>query len=235
MSPLFLTRVRLRQNASIAAIRSLLSPDNESERFSAAHKIVWTLFADDRERKRDFLWREAGPGFFYLLSARRPDDRLGLFDVDEPKVFAPALSPGDRLKFMLRANATVARGGEKGVRGKPSDVVMDAIHSAPVAERSVLRSAAVERAGREWLSKQGTTHGFSLLATPAGRNGEKSGHTISYRTLNLPRRGKPARLGLIDFEGVLEVTDPDRFLATVEQGLGRAKAFGCGLMLIRRA
>ncbi|WP_308340124.1 type I-E CRISPR-associated protein Cas6/Cse3/CasE [Thiolapillus sp.] len=36
-------------------------------------------------------------------------------------------------------------------------------------------------------------------------------------------------------QGSLTVTEPDAYLATLKQGLGRAKAFGCGLMLIRRA
>jgi len=35
--------------------------------------------------------------------------------------------------------------------------------------------------------------------------------------------------------GALEIADPAAFLARLAQGFGRAKAFGCGLMLIRRA
>ena len=34
---------------------------------------------------------------------------------------------------------------------------------------------------------------------------------------------------------LIEVTDPPAFLARLAAGFGRAKAFGCGLMLIRRA
>ena len=33
----------------------------------------------------------------------------------------------------------------------------------------------------------------------------------------------------------LTVSDPDVFLATIVDGFGAAKAYGCGLMLIRRA
>lgn len=237
MNALFLTRARLRKDVSVAAIRSLLSPADDSERFSAAHKVVWSLFSDGAERKRDFLWREAGPGFFYLLSERLPNDQLGLFEVDEPKLFEPHLKSGEKLKFMLRANATVSKAGEKGIRGKPCDVVMNAIHSTPPGERAVIRSRAVQSAGTEWLSKQGEKHGFALLSA-GGNDGDDeagSGQITSYRTLSIPRRGKPARLGVIDFDGVLEVIDPERFVASIAQGLGRAKAFGCGLMLIRRA
>ena len=40
--------------------------------------------------------------------------------------------------------------------------------------------------------------------------------------------------GVMDFSGMLEVKDPARFLTQLAQGFGRARAFGCGLMLIRR-
>jgi CRISPR system Cascade subunit CasE len=47
--------------------------------------------------------------------------------------------------------------------------------------------------------------------------------------------GKPVEFGRLDFEGVIEVTNPAALLAAVVTGLGRARAFGCGLMLLRRA
>ncbi|WP_083803977.1 type I-E CRISPR-associated protein Cas6/Cse3/CasE [Desulfonatronospira thiodismutans] len=33
---------------------------------------------------------------------------------------------------------------------------------------------------------------------------------------------------------MLEVTEPDSFKETLFNGLGRSRAFGCGLMLVRR-
>ena len=57
-----------------------------------------------------------------------------------------------------------------------------------------------------------------------------------YRVLTIDRgrRARPLRAGVLDLEGLLEIRDPERFLAALAQGFGRAKAFGCGLMLIRR-
>jgi len=43
------------------------------------------------------------------------------------------------------------------------------------------------------------------------------------------------RVAVIDFEGFLTVTDPNLFVASLVCGIGRAKAYGCGLMLIARA
>jgi CRISPR system Cascade subunit CasE len=36
------------------------------------------------------------------------------------------------------------------------------------------------------------------------------------------------------FDGLLRITDPDAFRETLSRGIGPAKAFGCGLMLVKR-
>ncbi|MBL7000104.1 MAG: type I-E CRISPR-associated protein Cas6/Cse3/CasE [Gammaproteobacteria bacterium] len=38
----------------------------------------------------------------------------------------------------------------------------------------------------------------------------------------------------VDFTGVLTVTDVDLFKVALFNGIGRSKAFGCGMLLIRR-
>jgi CRISPR system Cascade subunit CasE len=204
----------------------------------ASHRLVWTLFADVRERTRDFLWREAQPGTFYLLSSRPPEDRHNLFQLEPPKEFAPQLRSGDLLRFSLRANATVARkatdSADPNGRGKPSDVVMDALYRLPKGRaRSEARTAAVSEAGLAWLAARGETSGFRLVE--AQDQGESQAScVIGYQVMRLEDRSSRMRLGVLDYEGVLMVEDPGRLVETIGRGLGRAKAFGCGLMLIRR-
>ena len=252
MTEAFLTRARLRADAPGAALRPLLVSGNGSERVSAGHRLVWTLFGDTADRTRDFLWREAEPGLFFVLSSRLPEDHSGLFELDEPKPFAPSLNAGDRLGFTLRANATVSRGGKGKRRGTVSDVVMDALHSVPPGERAAARGKAVAQAGSRWLASQAGKAGFSVGAEPnpqkidgfehsPARGDETAavdGNSVvvsAYRTIRLDRRrGDSASLGVLDFDGVLKVRDPVLFVASVLKGFGRAKAFGCGLMLIRR-
>ncbi|MBX6332794.1 MAG: type I-E CRISPR-associated protein Cas6/Cse3/CasE [Gemmatimonadaceae bacterium] len=251
MSPLYFTRASLCRTAPARALRSMLLPSDDSARLMAGHKLVWTLFGDSPERARDFLWREADRGVYYLLSRRVPVDRHGLFELDEPKPFAPALAAGDRLAFTLRVNATVARGGGPGRRGKPCDIVMDALHSIDRTARRAARARVIREAARRWLVAQGTKSGFSLAAAdPAaeidrtggdgpdgGRDGDDGGtllRVLGHRTMRIDRQGSLAAVGVLDLEGVLVVQDPDCFLEAVARGFGRAKAFGCGLMLIRR-
>ncbi len=238
MTQLYLSRARLRRDAPVSALRVLLAA-SDSARVGGGHRLIWSLFGDSPDRARDFLWREADPGTFYLLSARPPEDRTGLFALEDPKPFAPVLGSGDRLRFALRANATVARTGEGHprangrVRGRPCDVVMDALTSIPRAERGAERQVVVSRAGLQWLAKQGGRAGFTFVGETPQRPADV--RVLGYRTLRVDHAGPTARLGVLDFDGVLTVEEPEAFVAALAQGFGRAKAFGCGLMLIRRA
>jgi CRISPR system Cascade subunit CasE len=229
MSALWLTRARLRPDASLAALAPVLLPDDANARASMSHRLVWTLFGDTPDRQRDFLWREDKPGQFMLLSSRRP--AAGVLFTLETKPFAPLLEPGDRLRFMLRVNPTVTRAAPGRERGIRSDVVMDALKPLPGAERAGRRAELIGTAGGAWLGERAAASGFTLLTVKAD----------GYEQMQLPRTSQanpkrpPIRFSMVDLEGALAVTDPSRFLAAVAVGFGRAKAFGCGLMLIRRA
>jgi len=225
MTPaLFLSRARLRRDASSAALAEIFQPEELDKRVSVAHKLLWTLFSDRPDRRRDFLWREANPGAFYLLSQREPQNTHGLFEIDPPKPFAPALKPGDRLVFSLRANPTVAcKNGSE--RGKRSDIVMNTIKSVPKGERAEPRQIAIHEAGEAWMRRQGERRGFSIEAVRVDR----------YQIMRPPHGRQKMQIATLDFDGVLRVADNATFVAALAQGFGRAKAYGCGLMLIRRA
>jgi CRISPR system Cascade subunit CasE len=226
MSDLFLSRARLNRDAPAQALARLLVPDDAAARAAAAHHLVWSLFADVPDRRRDFLWREEAPGRFMTLSSRQPADPHGLF-VIESKPFAPTLEAGDRLGFSLRANPVISRQTAPGKRGIRHDVVMDALHRLPRDDRADERPNAIATAGVAWLGRQGDAHGF----VPIGRS-----NVDGYETVHIPRERSQdgIRFGRVDITGTLTVTDPVRFLAALVSGFGRSRAFGCGLMLIRR-
>ena len=51
---------------------------------------------------------------------------------------------------------------------------------------------------------------------------------------DFPASAPKAKIATLDFQGLLEVVDPELFLRKLAQGFGRAKAL-CGLVLIKRA
>jgi CRISPR system Cascade subunit CasE len=252
MTDLWLSRARLRRTASVSTLAPLLLPDQEHNRVSTGHRLIWSLSARDGvSAERDFLWREDADGVFYTLSSRPPPLEHPLFEVDPPKAFAPELAPGDRLRFALRANPTVSRSLDslRIVNRDPNavprrrtahdDVVMRELHSLPREARAEARVAAIASAGRRWLGAQASKKGF-MLTTGTSDHGDSPEYPLCidrYRVLSAPKRGgaAPMRIALLDFEGILVVTDPIRFLTALKEGIGRAKAFGCGLMLIARA
>lgn len=218
---LFISHIRLSRRPSARALGSLLMPDDKAQRRSTQHNLLWSVFADGPERERDFLWREEPDGSFLVLSARAPN-QIDLFEPHRVKPFAPSLASGDRLNFLLRANATRAKRD-----GKRVDVVMDALHDIPAGKRAALRMELAGKEGRAWLERQAEASGFHLIDAQA--------HDYSVETLPFYRSRKDRpHFGIIDLSGQLEVKDPDIFLARVARGFGRAKAFGCGLMLVRR-
>ena len=234
--PLFFSRARLSREASVSALAPLLIPSAQGDRLGAAHRLVWSLFAGDPDAKRDFLYREieagsgGGPGrsAFLILSRREPVDAHDLFRL-ETKLFEPALAAGDRLAFSLRANPTVARGAPGSGRGKPHDAIAIALRAVSGEERSCKRQEIVVEAARRWLDRKSRDAGFSLLDPQRTLRADRDDW------VRIRRRGRDVTFGTIDLEGMLTVTDPKTFLAAVARGFGRAKAFGCGLMLIKRA
>jgi CRISPR system Cascade subunit CasE len=241
MTGYWLSRVRLRREVSAAALAPILLPADPDARSGATHRLLWTLFADDPDRRRDFLWREdsrgslrPGRASFLVLSARPPTDHHHLFDV-ESKPFAPDLAPGDRLAFTLRANPVVTRPHPESGRPRRHDVVMDRLYALPKGARAEARlAAAMLDAGRVWLAGQGARSGFQL---PLNAAGEPVLRVDGYDQVRVPRgRGqKVVTFSVLELEGVLEVNSPAVFLEALARGFGKAKAFGCGLMLIRRA
>lgn len=220
---LYLSKLRLSRSPSAQALSALINPPEAAARRSAHHRLLWAAFADGPERARDFLWREEADGVFLTLSAR-PPAALDLFDPPEIKPFAPSLAQGDHLSFTLRANATRTKRD-----GKRVDVVMDALFAMPKGARAEERMAIASTEGAAWLTRQGARAGFKLLSATAE---DYSAEVLEgYRG---QRKGQP-QFGILELTGQLEVQDPAAFLVPLAQGFGRAKAFGCGLMLLRRA
>lgn len=80
-----------------------------------------------------------------------------------------------------------------------------------------------------WLLDRAASHGFSV--SPEGIRAD------SYRQhrLSKGKGNQPVTFSTVDFNGILTVTEPNVFVEKcLFDGIGPAKGFGCGLMLVRR-
>lgn len=225
---LLLTRARLSRDSTVAALLPvLLQSHSDHATPHAGHALIWSLFADTPDRRRDFLWRDMGGRSFMILSERLPNNERRLFEVDPPKPFAPVLKVGDRLGFSLRSNPVRRRLREGRKLSDKHDVVMDALRLLSKDDRAAERQEVIRSAGFAWLAAQGARHGFAVAENEVAVEG--------YQQHNVPREARPPiTFSTIDYDGLLTVTDPDAFLEKLPLGFGAAKAFGCGLMLLRR-
>ncbi|KGF01657.1 type I-E CRISPR-associated protein Cas6/Cse3/CasE [Actinomyces sp. S4-C9] len=90
-----------------------------------------------------------------------------------------------------------------------------------------------------WLLERASQHGFKVVsqALPDGSEAPAVDVTRSQQ-LSFSKgadRGRRVSLRVVTYEGVLEVVDPDLLRIALVGGIGRAKAYGCGLMTLSPA
>ncbi|MGO8705959.1 MAG: type I-E CRISPR-associated protein Cas6/Cse3/CasE [Candidatus Brocadiia bacterium] len=184
---------------------------------------------EERTESSGFLFRidpvRGGNPVILVQSANRPDWQYAFQNaqyllaapVDTLEKPIPQFIAGDRLRFRLKANPV----RHACARSKhPS--------GAPVDPKWVGKRIPVlaESLG-EWLLRHGERCGFEIvsLSTPIP----------GYVYFNKGRdEGQGQRLRSVLYEGVLSVKNPAPFAEAVQSGIGRAKAFGFGLLSLAR-
>ncbi len=165
------------------------------------------------------LWRNDDEQGILVQSASRPDwnaiserNHDYFRDVQVKPFDLSGLQTGQQLAFRLRANVTVNRFRDG--QDKETD---------RRTKREALRGAVEQVA---WLERQGRDKGFSLIGTDIAQ----SGNVRLYKA----RGSTPMTLFAVTFEGLLQVEDPAQLARTVQNGIGKAKALGFGLLSLAR-
>lgn len=193
----------------------------------SAHQLLWRLFTDSAQR--NFIFRQDihidGTPIFYVLSSSKPSHQLAIFNV-QTKVFAPQLRQGQRLGFKLRANPSVCitHNGKQ----KRHDVLMHTKHQNKANNLSNTElQLLMNQAAQGWLAntQRLKNWGISLDFVPE----IEAYHQYKSRK----KQGQTIQFSSVDYQGVLTITHPEKFYRQYQQGFGRAKSLGCGLMLIR--
>lgn len=223
----FFTRMAL--NPARRGTRSLLtSPQRMHAAVMSSYPPVLTgeaprvLWRVDRRASHDVQ--------LYVVSIRQPDlthlvEQAGwptseAWQTTSYGPFLDRLQEGQLWRFRITANPVqVLPSGAHGVRGKVTPLT---------------KIASQE----DWLRTQGLTWGFEVVDPPGDEGEAARGVLVTGRGQDAFSRQDPderARRVTITrarFDGVLRVRDPNVLRDRLVGGMGRAKAYGCGLMTL---
>lgn len=137
--------------------------------------------------------------------------------------FLASLDAGQLWTFRLAANPSYSASRGPGVRGQRYGHV------------------TVEQQ-RQWLIERTTRFGFELMPVDHTDGGGIDGAVmVAYRERPVFNRRRPGEQGRdrvtinrTVYEGSLRVTDPESLRRALIAGVGRSKAYGCGLMTLAR-
>lgn len=210
--------------------RLILNPRNRRVQREVAepyqmHRSLMRAFPDDLQKGAErvlFRLETTRTGTLTLLVQSwtlpdwswlaEPRARDYLLPVNEPnpavKPFDLNLAPGQVLAFRLRANPTVKRRFDSGDHKRVG--IYD-------EEKQI-----------DWLKRKGEQGGFRVLSV------RTSGKDIVRGRIHRDGRTYQLNLLAVQFDGLLQVTDPDRLRESVRRGMGSGKALGFGLLSLAR-
>jgi len=176
----------------------------------AWHQALWQAFPGRNGEMRDFLSRvdDLGDRFrVYLLSDTEPScQQWGEWSTRE---VASGFLDRSTYRFELRANPTVKR------------VVREESGSR---KKNGRRTAIYDDVGlRKWLAGKATQCGFEVVAVDVGAPIPQP----------FRRRGGAGKHVRVDYRGVLRVQDRPCFRSAFKHGIGPAKAFGFGMLVLQ--
>jgi len=198
----------------------------------AVHQSIWKVFDRDAAAQRDFIYRietVKGMPTIYTISARQPAQSDEIWSI-QSKPYSPKLQKDQQLRFTARINPVVSKRDADGKQHR-HDVVMEAKTLLKREGKDYRETGRlydlIRQEGARWMKNRSGIYGFVVAEPSLFIDGyqqhrftkEKGKHDISISTL--------------DYSGILTVTDPDIMLNTLFTGIGHAKGFGCGLVMVR--
>ena len=186
------------------------------------HKEVWGLFPGMPDSNRDFVYSIMDDGrTIYMVSSREP-----LFNdhwMVESKEYDPKINPGDVFRFRLLANPTVMK--TKDNKHKRHDVVMDLKQKLRAEGKEFDMNSIVNSSVSDWVERKASLNGFKV--------DHKSLMIHSYTSNKSQKGDRKIIFSTAIIEGVLMVTDVESFKNCLFKGIGSAKGFGCGMLMIK--
>jgi len=179
------------------------------------HQASWKAFPGRDGEQREFLTRldRRREGFRLLIVSPTPPVQPDWCPADaeswKSKPIPEKYFTRSRYAFQLCSNPT------KKIASKPNGTVTKNGRRVPLGKREELVA---------WISRKGEQGGFTV--------DEATLRTFSRGREYFEKNGLQGLHSAVEFQGVLTVTDPAKFHETFTRGIGSAKAFGFGLLVI---
>ncbi len=193
------------------------------------HQFLWSCFdsgSNQEQQQADFIYRTdivMNIPVIHVLSERQIEQPISGWKL-ESREFEFDAQQGQLIQFSFRANPTIDIKSDSG-RSKRHDVVMHAKKQAKAQQLDGL--GEIDIAVKQWLLKRAELFGVEFKE-----------QTIEYANYQQHafKKGdeRQVKISTLDYQGVLTVKDPEKFQQALVHGIGRSKAFGCGLMMIKR-
>lgn len=183
----------------------------------AYHNWVENCFPNEiKEGKRlRHLWRIdklQEKDYLLLLSAEKPDmdvlNRYGVIGTAQSKEYTPflrRLASKQKARFRLTANPSYRK-------------------CVPGQKKGKIYPHITLQQQKEWMQKHAAMSGFSVT--------EKSFDVVERGYSILYKGNRRVRLSRVTYEGILEITDLEKFRKALSLGIGREKAYGMGLLTV---
>lgn len=198
------------------------------------HKKLWECYPNMPDAERDFLTRIdqlEGAYRLWVLAKKKPVRP----EWCPPEGFAvkeisPSFFSHRYYAFDLRANPvrTLVQRGPNGETLYQPNGKRKHGKRVPIVEPEELRAWLVRKGKvrcRDKDTGEDVTGGFRIVE-------DKPLEISPMMESHFRKKGQAAYHGGIQFRGILEVTEPERFIATYQAGIGSAKGFGFGLLLL---
>ncbi|WP_027157917.1 type I-E CRISPR-associated protein Cas6/Cse3/CasE [Methylobacter luteus] len=186
------------------------------------HQALWRLFPGHEDADRDFLFRveqlQRGVGTHILMqSTIQPQSVEQSPIILNWREYVVNIQNGQRLRFRLRANPIkTIKDSSKGTIEKQGKTFTKTVRVPLVHEEQ--QQAWLERKLQSFAQLE------SLIVQP---------EPVLY--FRKAREGRSGKIQTVMFDGILTVTNAEVLSQEIRQGIGPAKAFGCGLLSIARA
>ncbi len=92
---------------------------------------------------------------------------------------------------------------------------------------------AIEQSVLVWWQAQASKNGFALVQDSTSNT--PIFQSSAYQWHSLPEKDRKAGYASLDLTGKITIADSELFYSLLKRGIGKSKAFGCGLIMIQRS